>query len=80
MTYDTLASNESMQKTIAGSANADKVYPYDGFVVKLYPNGSALAYATYLGGSDIDEVLDLARSSSNFPRRIKLITTADASK
>jgi hypothetical protein len=33
---------------------------YDAFVAKLTPNGSALAYATYLGGSSTDEGYGIA--------------------
>jgi hypothetical protein len=32
----------------------------DGFVTKLTPDGSALAYSTYLGGADRDEVVGIA--------------------
>lgn len=32
---------------------------YDGFVVKVAPTGSEVIYATYLGGDDRDEILDL---------------------
>ena len=53
----------------------------DAFVSKLNPNGSALVYSTYLGGSGIDDGLAIAvdeqgsayvagdTNSSNFPRQ-----------
>jgi hypothetical protein len=52
---------------------------YDGFVLKLNATGSALSYSTFLGGTQIDDVLGLAldgarnayvtgeTASSNFP-------------
>jgi hypothetical protein len=36
----------------------------DAFVAKLNPEGTALVYATYLGGSDQDLALGLAVNSS----------------
>ncbi|MHC4616108.1 MAG: SBBP repeat-containing protein, partial [Planctomycetota bacterium] len=36
----------------------------DAFVTKLTPNGSALAYSTYLGGTATDEARDLAIDSA----------------
>ncbi|MBI3919799.1 MAG: SBBP repeat-containing protein [Armatimonadetes bacterium] len=35
----------------------------DGFISKLNSEGSALAFSTFLGGSDFDEVLDIAVDS-----------------
>jgi len=36
----------------------------DAFVLKLSPDGSALEYATYLGGSDLDWAVDIALDAS----------------
>ena len=38
---------------------------YDGFVTKLTPDGSGLAYSTYLGGSDSDRLTSIAVSGTN---------------
>jgi hypothetical protein len=46
----------AFQTTNAGSTGV--------YVTKLNPNGSALAYSTYLGGSDIDNGLDIAVDTS----------------
>jgi len=43
---------------------ATKAYYYDAFVTKLSPEGNALAYSTYLGGSGDDEGLGIAVDSS----------------
>jgi hypothetical protein len=60
---------------------------FDAFVAKLDPTGSRLAYATYVGGSGIDEGLGIAversgcayiagaTSSRNFPRATRSVTT-----
>lgn len=37
----------------------------DGYVFQLVPAGNALAFSTYLGGSDIDQVRGVAVSSGN---------------
>lgn len=37
---------------------------YDAFVAKLTPDGSALAYSTYLGGDDTDEARGIALDGS----------------
>ena len=37
----------------------------DAFVAKVNPSGSALAYSTYLGGSDVDYGLAIAQHSGN---------------
>lgn len=54
----------AVQRTIGGAAGSDGTYPYDGFVAKLNPSGSALVYSTYVGGSDADESLDIAVDAS----------------
>jgi Abnormal spindle-like microcephaly-assoc'd, ASPM-SPD-2-Hydin/Beta-propeller repeat len=38
--------------------------PFDGFVAKINPTGSALVYSTYLGGSQEDHVNGIALDSS----------------
>ncbi|TAM79111.1 MAG: choice-of-anchor D domain-containing protein [Acidobacteria bacterium] len=38
--------------------------PFDGFMAKINPNGSALVYSTYLGGSQEDHVNGIAIDSS----------------
>jgi len=38
--------------------------PFDGFVAKINPLGTALVYSTYLGGSQEDHVSDIALDSS----------------
>jgi len=55
------------------------LYPFDAFVTKLNPSGSAVVYSTYLGGSTNDEAIAIAvdaagsayvagfTSSTNFP-------------
>lgn len=47
---------------------------WDGFVAKLNATGSALVYATYLGGSTDDEILDLALDSTG-----AVVVTGDGS-
>ncbi len=37
----------------------------DGFITKLNPQGSALLYSTYLGGSGIDQINGIALDSAN---------------
>lgn len=39
-------------------------FPLDAYVVKLNPSGSALVYATFLGGTDVDEGLGIAVDGS----------------
>ena len=41
--------------------------PDDTFVVKLNPAGSGFTYATFLGGSDDDNVNDIAVDSGATP-------------
>ncbi|HUX09060.1 MAG TPA: SBBP repeat-containing protein, partial [Terriglobia bacterium] len=38
--------------------------PFDGFVAKINPTGSALVYSTYLGGSQEDHASDIVLDSS----------------
>ncbi len=38
---------------------------YDGFVAEINPSGSALVYSTYLGGSGMDWVQNIALDSTN---------------
>jgi len=38
--------------------------PFDGFVAKINPSGSALVYSTYIGGSQEDHVSDIVLDSS----------------
>ncbi|MEJ2008722.1 MAG: SBBP repeat-containing protein, partial [Acidobacteriota bacterium] len=38
--------------------------PFDGFVAKINPSGTALVYSTYLGGSQEDHVNDVVLDSS----------------
>jgi len=67
--------------------------PYDAFVTKLNPSGSALIYSTFLGGSGVDQGIAIAvdgtgtayvtgyTSSTNFPtkfpRQAKLAGVTD---
>ncbi len=37
-----------------------QVLTYDAFVAKLEPSGDALAYTTFIGGSDDDQITDIA--------------------
>jgi hypothetical protein len=46
-----------LQSTLAGATDPSAT---DAFVAKLTPNGSALVYATYLGGSGGDEAFGIA--------------------
>jgi uncharacterized protein (TIGR03437 family) len=39
--------------------------PYDGFVARIAPNGSALLYSTFVGGSGDDRVHSIAIDSGN---------------
>lgn len=55
------ALSTALQPNIAGLTNANSDhYPPDGFVVKLDPTGSRLAYSTYLGGPSNDMVIAIA--------------------
>ena len=38
--------------------------PEDGFIAKLDPSGASFVYSTFLGGSSIDEIVDLALGPS----------------
>jgi hypothetical protein len=51
--FDTTAGAWQEEAASTGSPH------YDGFVVKVDPTGSDVIYATYLGGDDRDEILDL---------------------
>jgi hypothetical protein len=46
--------------TTAGAAQVALGGARDAFVIRLRFNGTLLEYATYLGGSDIDQALDIA--------------------
>jgi len=56
----------------AGSGDFPTVNPYqgvyggdgDGFIAKLNPSGSALAYSTYFGGSGYDDIVSLTVDAS----------------
>ena len=39
------------QPTIAGSPDANGVWPFDAFIAKLSPDGASLIFSTYFGGS-----------------------------
>lgn len=59
--------DEAFDTTFGGGTCGTVSSPYpcpDGFVVKLDASGSALAYATFLGGSNEDEGLDIALDAS----------------
>jgi len=49
----------------------------DAFVVRLNPAGSALVYATYLGGSDTDEAEDIAVDSAGNAYMIGITHSTD---
>lgn len=53
--YVTGYTNSSNFPTTSGAFDIVANGYYDGFVVKVTPDGNALAYATYLGGNTLDE-------------------------
>jgi Beta-propeller repeat len=56
----------AIQPIIAGVASPEfGTWPYDAFVTKLNPSGSALIYSTYLGGDIDDEGIAIALDSTN---------------
>ncbi len=57
VTGDTYSSDFPMKNAYDASFNG---YFTDAFVTKLSPSGNALAYSTYLGGSDSDEGCGIA--------------------
>lgn len=50
----------SALRTHIGGVPTSGVYPLDGFVAKLSPDGRALLYSTYLGGSGLDQGVAIA--------------------
>src|SRR5205823_4529747 len=61
VTGDTFSGNfpttaDAFDKTLGGGQ--------DAFVSKLAPNGQSLAYSTYLGGSDVEDVFGIAVDSA----------------
>jgi uncharacterized protein (TIGR03437 family) len=73
------ATASAFQRTLAGSARPGSLPPDDAFVAKLNPTGTALVWATFLGGSASDAAHTVAvdaaadvwvsgiTQSSNFP-------------
>ena len=59
-TYVTGRTASSNFPTTAGAFDTSHNGGDDAFAVKLSPDGTALAYATYLGGSAADEGVDIA--------------------
>jgi uncharacterized protein (TIGR03437 family) len=57
------ATSGALQTTLAGS-DATGLYPNDAFVAKLNPDGTALVWGTYLGGTQADQGNSLAVDSS----------------
>ena len=54
---------QSIDFPIANAAQPAKSSTTDAFVAKLNPNGTALVYATYLGGNGIDAAVGIARDA-----------------
>jgi uncharacterized protein (TIGR03437 family) len=52
------------QTALAGAATPPFVGPYDAFVAKLNPTGSAMVWATYLGGTNTDQAQTIAVDSA----------------
>jgi len=48
------------QATIAGSPDANGVWPFDAFVAKLSPDGASLTFSSYFGGSQHDSGTGIA--------------------
>jgi hypothetical protein len=57
--------------------NAGGVYGSDGFVAKINPTGTALVYATYLGGSGDDRGRDIAADAAGNAYVTGFTTSAD---
>jgi uncharacterized protein (TIGR03437 family) len=55
----------AFQSTLANAATPPLVGPYDAFVAKLNPTGSAMAWATFLGGADTDRAQTIAVDSAD---------------
>jgi uncharacterized protein (TIGR03437 family) len=55
----------AFQTALAGAATPPFVGPYDAFVAKLNPTGSAMVWATFLGGTDSDQAQTIAIDSAD---------------
>ena len=54
----------AFQTVLAGPATPPFVGPYDAFVAKLNPTGSAMVWATYLGGTNTDQAQTITVDST----------------
>jgi uncharacterized protein (TIGR03437 family) len=54
----------AFQTVLAGAATPPFVGPYDAFVAKLNPTGSAMVWATYLGGTNTDQAQTITVDST----------------
>ena len=54
----------AFQTALDNAATPPLVGPYDAFVAKLNPTGSAMVWATYLGGSENDQAQTIAVDSA----------------
>jgi uncharacterized protein (TIGR03437 family) len=54
----------AFQTALAGPATPPFVGPYDAYVAKLNPTGSAMVWATYLGGTNTDQAQTIAVDSA----------------
>jgi uncharacterized protein (TIGR03437 family) len=54
----------AFQTKLAAAATPPFVGPYDAFVAKLNPTGSAMVWATYLGGTNTDQAQTIAVDST----------------
>jgi uncharacterized protein (TIGR03437 family) len=54
----------AFQTKLAGAVTPPFVGPYDAFGAKLNPTGSAMVWATYLGGTDTDQAQTIALDSA----------------
>ena len=55
----------AIQASLKGTPSPNfGIRPFDAFVAKLNPSGSALVYSTYLGGDNYDEALAIAVDSA----------------